>query len=466
MAMKRRTRNLIFRVYIPLALLAGLVAALIWGFSQKQNALRYQSRIEEQYAQAFDDLADNFSRMETALSKLTVTGSKDQTTLLLSEVWRTAGACSAAMTQIPAGYESYSELNTFLTRIGDYAHTLLERLAKGGALGRQDIDQIATLHASAAALSSELQKARESGLNLFSLQALDSGQFWSATEKSNALVSPDTHDEAQNTYPQLIYDGPFSDSVAKAEPRGLGHQIYDAIAAREVARIFLADTIEGDVEAAGEQNGRISAFLFRGQSTDDRRVEIAVTKQGGQVLWMRVYEGGEASANARENVALTPKGVPRTEALATIGQGYLREKGFDAMEPRYWQAYGGAIVVNYVYVQNGVMVYNDQIKLWIETATGRVVGFDAENYLFSHVKRSIPSATLSVDDAKAKLAAHLEVKAAKRAFIPVTASDERLCYEFRVAYQEQEYLIYINATTGREEQILKFVDSAAGRLLL
>lgn len=470
MAMKRRTRNLLFRVYLPLALLVGLIGALIWGRNERRDALRYRNRIEEQHAQAFHDLSTDLARMETALSKLVVSASKEQAVLLLAELWRSAGASSQYLMQIPAGYEAYSELNTFVAQIGDYAHTLLTDLAKGGALERQDIDQIATLYETAAALSRELQQARADGETAYSLEALDSGFFW-ATEKSNALIGVEALEEGSDRYPHLIYDGPFSESATRAEPIGLGAQLYDPSAAFEVARIFLADVVDGEIVGAGEQNGRIEAYLFRGESMDSRTVEIAVTKRGGQPLWMRMYERDTAdnaivavNAAASENTP-TPTEVS-VEDLAAIGQAYLREKGFDAMEPRHWQRYDGAIVINYVYVQNGVLVYNDQIKLWIEVDTGRIIGFDAEDFLFSHTQRDIPSAALTVEQAQRKLAAHLTVLEAKRALIPISADEERFCYEFRVAYNDDTYLVYVNAVNGREEEILRFIDTATGELLL
>ena len=42
--------------------------------------------------------------------------------------------------------------------------------------------------------------------------------------------------------------------------------------------------------------------------------------------------------------------------------------------------------------------------------------------------------------------------------------DERLCYEVNGLYQQQTYLVYIDAATGEEANVLMVVDGAEGPL--
>ena len=46
------------------------------------------------------------------------------------------------------------------------------------------------------------------------------------------------------------------------------------------------------------------------------------------------------------------------------------------------------------------------------------------------------------------------------------ASDEKLTYEFRGKLGEETYLIYINAETGREENVLKLIETENGTLTM
>ena len=63
--------------------------------------------------------------------------------------------------------------------------------------------------------------------------------------------------------------------------------------------------------------------------------------------------------------------------------------------------------------------------------------------------------------AAAFLSPRLSPEAARLCLIPTDAG-ERLCYEFRGLYGGQVYLSYINAETGRQEDLLRVVEGETG----
>lgn len=456
--MNDRTIKIWVRVVIPCALAAGLIGSIAWGGAQHAKAVDYEQHLDGLYDKSFQDLSDNLALLETSLEKIQVVSTPYQYTILLSENHRIASESAGLLAQVPASYINFASLNKFLVQLGDFSKQLLNQVAQGAPISTDDREQLMQLYNASVDINAQLQELRSNGEAVFSIQALDAdGGYFSETEDAAYSFQ---NEEGQERYPTLIYDGPFADSTAQMEPKGLPQQSFDAEAAAIAARNFLADELAGDVTHTEDEDGRIPAYGFEATLQDERVAEMTVTKQGGKVLWMRHRDD-------MENVAAgsNPTSQRGTE-LAQIGREYLAQKGFSSMEPTYAQYYDGTALINYVFVQNSVMVYNDLIKVWIETESGRVVGVDTRDYLFSHVSRSVPAAELTPEDAQALLSPDLQVAQVKRALIPITANDERYCYEFKCYFNDDAFIIYINAVTGAEEEVFKIIDSESGQLVL
>jgi len=58
----------------------------------------------------------------------------------------------------------------------------------------------------------------------------------------------------------------------------------------------------------------------------------------------------------------------------------------------------------------------------------------------------------------------LEITSENLAIIPTEWKTEILCYEFKGKIDDTDFLVYINAETGREENILVIIDTPNGIL--
>ena len=50
--------------------------------------------------------------------------------------------------------------------------------------------------------------------------------------------------------------------------------------------------------------------------------------------------------------------------------------------------------------------------------------------------------------------------------IPLESKREVLCYAFQGSFDDQNFIIYINAATGKEEKILMLIESEDGILTM
>ena len=91
---------------------------------------------------------------------------------------------------------------------------------------------------------------------------------------------------------------------------------------------------------------------------------------------------------------------------------------------------------------------------------------DANNYLMSHRKRSFAEPKLDVKAAREKIPQSLMVSKTRLALIPLDSGKEKLCWEFTGKIQSRDYILYINAETGLQEDILMIQHTNDGTLVM
>ena len=124
------------------------------------------------------------------------------------------------------------------------------------------------------------------------------------------------------------------------------------------------------------------------------------------------------------------------------------------------------LTINFAYEQNGVIIYPDLIKIKIALDNGQIMGMETSGYLNSHYVRNIENPKITLEEAKKTLNKKLEVESEKLAIIPTEYQTEILCYEFKGKVNDKNYIVYINAENGREEDILLIVDTGNGTLTI
>ena len=147
-----------------------------------------------------------------------------------------------------------------------------------------------------------------------------------------------------------------------------------------------------------------------------------------------------------------------------IGKSYLSDKGFKNMKETYFVKEGNVVTINYAYNDNGVIVYPDLIKVKLALDNGEILGIETTGYLNSHKEREFKEPKISLEEAKSKINSRLEIVSENMAIIPTEWKTELTCYEFKGKVEDREFLVYINAETGKEENVLIILDTPGGTL--
>ena len=103
----------------------------------------------------------------------------------------------------------------------------------------------------------------------------------------------------------------------------------------------------------------------------------------------------------------------------------------------YTVKYGNAVLINYAYQQDDVVMYPDLIKVKVALDNGEIVGFDATQFLTNNYERPIEKPLLTPEQAQEKISPQAELKGSPRlCYIPTQSLREIYCYEFQATYKE------------------------------
>lgn len=308
-------------------------------------------------------------------------------------------------------------------------------------LSGTDEKQIEGLLAACQGLNAHLTQMGEGLYDESGIDGESGGASWPDTQRLNG---------SGMDYPSLIYDGPFSDGKKDDEPKGLaGERITREQARRAAARY--AGVTEEQVKEAADSGGRFEAFGFAAD-TQDGVVSVQVTGQGGHLLWM-MPEAAEFEQKIDQKTCLE------------AAQQYLADIGFVEMERCFVQEYDGMVVANFAAVQEGVLIYSDQVKLQVSMASGRVVGAECSQYLSNHHVRPDLVPGIPMEEAKLTLSDRLLVQGARLCVIPMD-SGEILCWEFQGTFLGETYYAYVDASTGEAVEILRIAQTQSGEMAI
>ncbi len=135
------------------------------------------------------------------------------------------------------------------------------------------------------------------------------------------------------------------------------------------------------------------------------------------------------------------------------------------MTPTYSFTSDGICCLNFAGTAGDYTVYPDLIKVGVSLSDKKVVSMDAADYVMNHVPRTPPEPSLSEDEAKGVLSPDLTPQSTDFALIPTPGGGEVWAYEILCKTPEDnDVLVYVDVTTGREADLLLLLYADGGTL--
>ena len=430
---------------------------IILGILLYQKQVQARQVSENTYNMAFYELVDYVENVETYLAKSLISTTPQHGAETLTSLWREANMAQTYLSRLPIESQELEKTQKFLNQVSDYSYSLSRKNIYDESLGEEDLKNLKDLHDYSLELESILNQLSED---------INSGRIkWGElTKKGNAAfaqqVSTESKDGFSNLeenfheYSGLIYDGAFSEHLTNEEKKGLtGENVDEEKAKQIVTQLINQDKIKEISSLGLSENATIPSYTFSVQTNDDKNVSVSISQKGGHVIYMN-YD--------RE---VTSEIISQDDA-DNIGKDFLSKRGFENMKETYYLKQDGIMTINYAYNQDGVVMYPDLIKVKVALDNGEVLGIETTGYLNNHITRDISKVKISKEDAKKTLNKQLNIESEGLAYIPTEWKTEILCYEFKGKVDDTEFLVYINAENGREEDILVIKDTPNGVLTM
>lgn len=448
-----KDRHMLTIVVVFLVVIVGM------GVFIYKKQTQYRQTMENQYNMAFFELVDYVQNVENFLAKSLISKTPEHGAETLTNVWREANLASCYLSQIPIATNELANTSKFLNQVSEYSYSLSRKNIYNEALTQEELDNLKQLHQ----YSVEL----ESTLNQLSSDMSEGKISWGElTQKGNVAfakqvsnVSQDSFKSIEENFQQyagLIYDGAFSEHMTSSERKGLTGENIDEEQAKQKAKEFIGEEKIEEINSNGLiENGNIAVYDFYAKLKENRdnQVHISIAQKGGHVVLMNYNR--EISAE-----------ILSQEEANTKGIDFLNAKGFTNMKETYYLKQDGIVTINYAYTQNDIIMYPDLIKLKIALDNGEILGIETTGYLNSHTERSLEEPKITMEKAKENLNENLEILSEGLAVIPTEWKTEILCYEFKGKVENTEFLVYINAENGREENILVIINTPNGTLTM
>lgn len=417
------------------------------------RAAKYERAVVVSYQRALSGLAGSVNKLDTSLSKCVYSNTTAGLAVMAADIWMESSTASQCLSELPVSMSGLEKTSKFISQIGDYAYTLIKKVAAGETLTNSERTNIITLADDAASLNSELTELYASSFNSAFISSY-SADVSTDSSKSALLTTLSTIEQSFPDTPVLIYDGPFSDHITKKVPACVSANKTITSAAdckKKLAAVL--NVSEAKIKYTGELKGTIPLWSFTVGSGNDT-VTVDMAQNGGGIISILC---------ARQVSAVSLK---ESQAVARAG-AFINACGIKSMTMTYWYISSGVLYVNYEYNQDGVIIYPDLIQVGVALDTGEVCHYEATGYYSNHIAKRDVSAVITEKQAHAVLASGLTVQNSRLTIIPTAGKSEQLCYEFHcIGKNKREYLFYIDAKTGAEVQILMLVISDNGTLTM
>ena len=417
----------LFTIIAVAAIILTLGGTTVMGYT---TASKYKMNLDYNYKRALNDLNACVTNIEVSLSKATYANTPTQQNGLAAKLMRESSVAKSALAVLPISDNSLDKVSKFVTQVGDFSMSLSTKISAGQKITADEYKTIASLEQYAYTLHNGLLSVKPD---------LDTTDLTTDLKQTASDFTD---------FPSLIYDGPFSDSIGQKKPKLTEgkSQILQGNA-QNTAADFLGVT-QDKLTHTQDTAGGLPTYNFTGNNGG---IRISVTKAGGYVSSME---------NSRD---VTAENLIYEDA-SKKAKSFLDSRGLTNMKESYYVVNDGICTINYAYYKNDIVYYPDLIKVSVALDNGEIMKFDATGYIMNHHDRNL-TAKITADQAQKKVSANLKVQKRGLALIPTPGLNEVLCYEFLCNGKGKDrVLVYINASTALEEQILILQTSDSGIL--
>lgn len=411
------------------------------------------------------NMIGNVKNAEVFIEKVRVTTTKPQQISSFVEILSQTNLAKEALANLPVNQNSMNNVSKFFTQVADFSKYAIKKLANE-ELDDKDYEILKKINESMIAVTDTLDSIYNE-MSKGSIRWDEVSKVADDKLENNKNILVQGVEDIKNNfveYEGLIYDGAYSSHLESTTPKliqGLKEVTITEAKDKAISCVkskFLSNNLKEpkiyDVQYIGQTSGKIDLYTFKViLEKNSNEITVQITKFGG-LLYLMVQDR-----------AVKEKNISDDEAKK-IGEKYLSDIGIMNMSATYLIEQENMVTINYASNMNGVIIYTDLVKVKIAQDTGEVCSVECGGYIFNHHERENLTPVTTKERAMAVLNEEIDVQSTGLAIIPNDINEEVLTYEFKGKVEEREYIIYINATTLEEEQVLIILNTPGGKLTM
>ncbi|MDR0696368.1 MAG: germination protein YpeB [Christensenellaceae bacterium] len=405
----------------------------------------YQLRLNNLYSKTYYETTDLIADIELKLSKLNVSSTAKYQRTLLLDVWNKSLATQLNLSQLYISAERITPLIKFFNQLGDYSKHLANA-SETRNLTSEESAQLINLHKIVRSLLSALSKTSD---------LLNVGERFVEGIESEMTIFDNCFElisnENEPDYPQMIYDGAFSDGLLNKVPVFLSNlNLIDIDTATKIVRDKFANT--KSINYLTKRAGAIESYIFD-VDWEGGIGRVGISIAGGYIV--EYVQLGNVTNPILSEYECMENGLKILESL-----------GYPKMKAVWSTNINSVVYIDFAYCENEVTYYPDLIKVKISSESGHLIGLEACNYIYNHYYgREIACDIIDIAIIKNMLIANINIESENVCVIPTEAGIEKIAYEFYCSYLDSNYYVYIDAITLEEINIVKVVESEWGMLV-
>ncbi|GAA0369547.1 germination protein YpeB [Bacillus horti] len=428
-------------------LTVGLIGTGYWGYQEHQDKNSILIKAENNYQRAFHDLNNNITNLEDELGKSIAMNSRNLIAPCMTNIWRIAYVAQNNVGQLPLTMMAFGKTEEFLADIADFTYDIGMRDLEGNPLSDEEWNQLKTLHGQAKEIRSELTKVQS--------EVLNNNLRWMDVEVALASANQDMDrtivdgfqglDKQVEGYIETEMGATHSKKSEAYNEKNIikGKEISEQQAQQKAQEFLKAKGYE-EVHVSKNGEGKdFTSYSVTFQKEDNQAMYVEVARHGGDILWFlnnRDIDVTSLSLYEANNKALE----------------FLSARGMDSMVNVESDQYDNVGVFDFVYEKEGVRIYPESVTVKVALDDGAVIGYQATDFVINHEEnKEIPKASISLEQAKAKLNKNLKIQEDHLSMIETKMGEVKLCYELLGTIENETYRIFVNAKTGEEEKIEK-----------
>ena len=399
-----------------------------------------KAMITSAYRGTMYELTGLMEHVDEDLDRVRISSTPAQQSRILTDLLVQTRLAELDLEKLPLSAESDKNVTSFINRTARECEGMLNKLRHGGTLSGADFEKLEMLYKTNHEIREQLDELMQkmtdkdmaclikdgSGAIADSLKGLENGTL--AENSASFDKKVDKTDPAGT--PRAL----------PAAPDGKGSTI-DPVKAEQLCSEYFSEYPVREYQCIGETvTSRYAAYNVQGYDEKGTMLFAEISQKDGALLRFDYFE--DCSGETFD--------VKNAERIA---EDFLEKLGYDDMEAVRLRENGSATEFTFVYEDDGVVYYPDEIRVQICRGRGVVTAFDATEFLQNHRGRALPNVKISLEKAQETLHEKLEVEASRLAVVKAVGG-ERTAYEFFCAYGEDRYFVYLDAVSGEELAII------------